>query len=142
LDGGLSLHGTILTSSHGQKTVKPQFFESFRLEKANAALLGTATEHMSRQAVAISTAVADGERADGPPWGGLSSKTILAAEVVPMALKIQRLSQSKSESYTLCYCCCTDTSLQRRSFLHLSPRSNSTPTPAISPAALSWVPLT
>jgi len=75
-----------------QKVVKPQFFDSFRLEKDNAALLSSAAEHLSKQAVAASAAFADGEAEDAPPFGGISSKTVLAAEMVPMALKIQQRS--------------------------------------------------
>lgn len=78
--------------------VKPQFFDSFRQEKESASLLNAAVEFMSKKAVTASTAFADGEATEAPAWGGISSKGVLATEMVPMALKIQQLSQRKSLS--------------------------------------------
>lgn len=78
-----------------QKVTKPQFFDSYRLERSNASLLDVARGHFAKKAVASSVDWADGlvDDENAVPWGGLLSKDILAREFVPMAVKVQTLSK-------------------------------------------------
>lgn len=77
-----------------QKVTKPMFFESFRQERDNASLLDVAAGHLAKKVVISNAAYADGATSENElVWGGVSAKTTLATETVPMAIKIQSLSQ-------------------------------------------------
>jgi len=84
-----------------QKILKPQFFERYRLERENLALLDTAAAHIAKKAIAASLALSElqlSTASEEAPWGGLSSKSTLASELVPMMIKIQSLGHSTSHS--------------------------------------------
>ncbi|ORY20600.1 Rad17 cell cycle checkpoint protein-domain-containing protein [Naematelia encephala] len=79
-----------------QKILKPQFFAAFRAEKENQALLETAAGYLAKKAVASSVALSErGLRDDidsEVPWGGVSSRYVLAAELLPMMVKLQGMT--------------------------------------------------
>jgi len=61
-------------------------------------VLDTAAAHIVKKAVASSVALAEQpsiDHGDEKPWGGMSTKTVLAAELIPMMIKIQGLTNGK-----------------------------------------------
>lgn len=79
---------------------KPQFFESFRSERDNNALLDVAAGYMARKAVVHLHDRSCDEVSGGATWGGMASRAVLATELVPMAVKIQSLTNGAS--YPFC----------------------------------------
>ncbi len=82
-----------------QKIIKPHFFESSLTERDNLALLDTASEYITKKAVSASVVLAEkGLKyvTDDAPWGGLASRTVLAAELIPMMVNIQGLTHRES----------------------------------------------
>ncbi|KAK6903145.1 hypothetical protein I203_108408 [Kwoniella mangroviensis CBS 8507] len=75
-----------------QKVVKPQFFESFRLERDNVSSLDHVAGYITKKGVVASNAFADGGgHHELGVWGGMVNKRVLAGEMVPMMVKIQPL---------------------------------------------------
>lgn len=81
-----------------QKITKPQFFESYKSERTNISNLDVASAYITKKAVNSSIALSekplDAPSTDGV-WGGIHSRYNLAAEMVPMMIKIQNASGSK-----------------------------------------------
>lgn len=79
---------------------KPQFFDSYRTERDNNALLDVAAGYMARKAVTSHTepSVNADAGARAASWGGMASRGVLATELVPMAVKIQSLTNSERAS--------------------------------------------
>jgi cell cycle checkpoint protein len=82
---------------------KPQFFESYKAERDNIFNLDIASAYITKKAVVSSIALSERPlntaRPDGVneiAWGGLQSRYNLAVEMVPMMIKIQNASGSKS----------------------------------------------
>ncbi|EJT50597.1 RAD17 isoform 4 [Trichosporon asahii var. asahii CBS 2479] len=73
---------------------KPQFFESYRTERDNGALLDVAAGYMARKAVASHPDWPSNEGDGAASWGGMASRAVLATELVPMAVKIQHLTNN------------------------------------------------
>ncbi|WVW82874.1 hypothetical protein I302_104886 [Kwoniella bestiolae CBS 10118] len=94
----LTVRGTLMSlpspvPRRSQKVVKPQFFESFRLERDNTSALDHVAGYITRKGVAAGNAFADGGPSDVVGvWGGTVNKRVLAGELVPMMVKIQGLS--------------------------------------------------
>lgn len=84
-----------LCRGSNRKVTKPQFFESYRTERDNSALLDVAAGYMARKAVASHPDSPSHEGDGAASWGGMASRAVLATELVPMAVKIQHLTNSK-----------------------------------------------
>jgi len=84
-----------------QKITKPQFFESYKSERTNISNLDIASAYITKKAIQSSVALSEKDF-DSPAsegvWGGLHSRFNLAVEMVPMMIKIQNASGSKSTS--------------------------------------------
>ncbi len=79
-----------------KRIIKPQFFESYRSERNHLVLLDAAAGYVVKKAVAASVSLAERDlKYCGPemPWGGMASKLVLAAELIPMMVKIQSLTK-------------------------------------------------
>ncbi|WVQ98933.1 hypothetical protein IAU59_006065 [Kwoniella sp. CBS 9459] len=79
-----------------QKVIKPQFFESYRQERENLSSLDNVAGYIAKRGVLSSNAYADGEKGlfeDTGVWGGMLPKRVVAAEMVPMMLKIGSTSR-------------------------------------------------
>ncbi|WVQ69872.1 uncharacterized protein L199_008094 [Kwoniella botswanensis] len=93
----LSVRGVLMSlpspvPRKSQKVVKPQFFESFRLERDNISSLDHVAGYITKKGVIASNAFADGgAHHDLGVWGGMVNKRVLVGERVPMMVKIQSL---------------------------------------------------
>ncbi|WWC89761.1 uncharacterized protein L201_004687 [Kwoniella dendrophila CBS 6074] len=93
-----------------QKVTKPQFFQSYRLERDNSSALDHVAGYLTKKGVVNSNAFADGGgltqvSEELGVWGGMINKRVLAGEMVPMMVKIQGLSSNSLLPYsaqTLC----------------------------------------
>lgn len=74
---------------------KPQFFESYRSERDNSALLDVAAGYMARKAVGSHPDPSINGGDSAASWGGMASRAVLATELVPMAVKIQSLTNGE-----------------------------------------------
>jgi len=84
-----------------QKITKPQFFESYKSERTNVSNLDIASAYITKKAIQSSVALSEKDfnsPASEGVWGGLHSRFNLAVEMVPMMIKIQNASGSKSTS--------------------------------------------
>lgn len=80
-----------------QKLHKPQFFKAYKDQRTNTGLVDVAAAYLTKRAVASSCILADmpinAPRAEGcAVWGGMSTQKVLATEVLPMMIKLQRLA--------------------------------------------------
>jgi hypothetical protein len=90
---------TELTDRTNQKITKPQFFESYKSERTNISNLDIASAYITKKAVQASITLSEKPLhtpASEGVWGGLQSRFNLAVEMVPMMIKIQNASGSKS----------------------------------------------
>lgn len=77
--------------------VKPQFFDSFKVQRGNLDLLDTAASYITKKAVTASVKLSErplSESNEGV-WSGIPTKIVLATELVPMMVKMQSLSKRK-----------------------------------------------
>jgi hypothetical protein len=84
-----------------QKITKPQFFESYKSERTNISNLDVASAYITKKAIQSSIALSEKDfttPANEGVWGGLQSRFNLAVEMIPMMIKIQNASGSKSTS--------------------------------------------
>jgi len=84
-----------------QKITKPQFFESYKSERTNISNLDIASAYITKKAIQSSLALSERDfntPASEGVWGGLQSRFNLAVEMIPMMIKIQNASGSKSAS--------------------------------------------
>jgi hypothetical protein len=88
-------------SRTNQKITKPQFFESYKSERTNISNLDTASAYITKKAIQSSITLAEKDfttpTSEGV-WGGLHSRFNLAVEMIPMMIKIQNASGSKSKA--------------------------------------------
>ncbi|WRT67333.1 uncharacterized protein IL334_004303 [Kwoniella shivajii] len=99
----LTVRGTLMAlpspvPRKSQKVTKPQFFESFRLERDNTSALDHVAGYITKKGVMASDTYADGGSRDDSEdglgvWGGMVNKRVLAGELVPMMVKLQTLSR-------------------------------------------------
>ena len=93
-DTGLSRGGQ-------KKIIKPQFFESYRIERSNVESLDSGAAYLTKKAVAASVRLSELDlqaESSEAAWGGTMTKQVLATEVLPIMLKLQSLSSSESRA--------------------------------------------
>ena len=85
-------------SSKSTRFRKPQFFEAFRQERENLGSLDLAAGHLAKKGVHTSIKLASEKEIDDDltPWGGVSSRSVLSTELLPMMIKIQALSSREA----------------------------------------------
>ncbi|WWC60908.1 uncharacterized protein I303_103484 [Kwoniella dejecticola CBS 10117] len=106
----LSVRGILMSlpspvPRRSQKATKPQFFESYKLERDNTSALDHVAGYITKKGISASNAFANGEARDEGVWGGMYDKRVLAGELVPMMVKLQILSAKPilpSSAQTLC----------------------------------------
>ena len=99
-------HDTYRTSADGYrrcaKVTKPQFFQSYKDQRKNNDLVDVASAYVTKKAVAASNILAEqtsfavDKQTDLGAWGGMMSQSVLAAEVLPMMVKMQDLTARTS----------------------------------------------
>lgn len=75
---------------------KPQFFQSFKDQRKSSDLVDVASAYVTKKAVTASNVLAEHDANQGDAglgvWGGMASQGVLAAEVLPMMIKMQGLT--------------------------------------------------